>query len=91
MVLIAVEALPAGSTPPAAVRVRNSAGEKHGSSSLEQGRAGGQVKLSPKLVRQVGTGLSWAEELSLLITRSAATSSVRLRVFLSDGTSASMA
>ena len=64
MVLITVEAVPAGSKLPAAVRVRISTGEKHGfgaaaplstrASSLVQGRAGGLVESSPKLVRHIG-------------------------------------
>ena len=54
MVSIAVETVPAGSKPPAAVSVRISTGERHGfgttaplstrTSSLEQARAGGQVE-----------------------------------------------
>ena len=65
--------MPAGSKPLAAVRVRISAGERHGfgtavplsarASSLEQGRVGGPVKSSPKLIRQIGSGSIWAEEL----------------------------
>ena len=61
MVLIAVEAVLAGSKPPAAACVRISAAERHSfrvsaplstrASSLEQGRAGGSVESSPKLVR----------------------------------------
>ena len=68
MVLVAVEAVPAGSKPPAAVGVRISKGEKHyfgtaaplptRASSLEQGRAGGRVKSSPKLAEPVGP--TWA-------------------------------
>ena len=60
-------------------------------SSLQQGRAGGSVASSPKLVRHIGLGSTWAGELSPLITQSGAASSVRLLVFLSDGTSASVA
>ena len=66
MVLIAIEAVPAGNRPPAAVRVRISTSERHGfgaeaplstrASSLEQGRAGGPVELSPKLARHIGSG-----------------------------------
>ena len=60
-------------------------------SPLVQGRAGGPVESSPQLVRHIGSGSTWfAEQLSPLITRSAATSSIWLRVFVSDGTSASM-
>ena len=50
MVIVAVEAVPVGSKPPAAVRVRISAGERHGfgasirASSLELRRAGGPVE-----------------------------------------------
>ena len=65
MVLVAVEAVSAGSRPPAAVSVRISTGERHGfgasaplltmASSL-QGRAGGSVESSPKLVRHIGSG-----------------------------------
>ena len=63
MILIAVEAVPAGSKPPAAVGVRISTGERHGfgtSAPLSirvpslQGRAGGSVESSPKLVKFVG-------------------------------------
>ena len=64
MVLIAAEALQAGSKPPAADGVRISTGQRHGFgasaplsirvSSL-QGRAGGSVELSPKLVRHIGS------------------------------------
>ena len=63
MILVAAEAVPAGSKPPAAVAVRISKGERHGfgataplstgTSSLEQGRAGGPVKSPPKLVELV--------------------------------------
>ena len=58
VVLVAVEAVPAGSKPPVAVGVRISKGERHDfgaaaplptrASSLEQGRAGGRVESSPK-------------------------------------------
>ena len=102
MVIVAVEALPVGSKPPAAVSVRISTGEKHvfGApaplstrvSSLEQGRVVGPMKSSPKLVICIWSGLTWfAKELFKLIVRSAATSSIRLRVLVSDGTSAFMA
>ena len=63
MVLVAVEAVPAGSKPPTAVGVRISNGKRHDfraaallptrASSLEQGRAGGLVKSSPELVELV--------------------------------------
>ena len=92
MVVNAVEAVPAESKPPAAVRVRISAGERHRfgvaaplstrASSLVQGRAGGSVESSPKLVRHIGSVSTWAEELSPLITRSAVTSFIRLRVLV---------
>ena len=101
MVLVAVEVVPAGSKPPAAVSVRTSMGERHGfdataslstrASSLQQGRAEGSVESSPKLVRHIGSGSTWAEELSPLMTRSTAASSVRLRVLVSGFTSASVA
>ena len=100
-VLVAVEAVPAGSKPPAAVSVRISTGERHGfgaaaplstrTPSLQQGRARGSMESSPKLFRHIGSGSTWAEELSSLITRSAAASSERLRVLVSGFTSASMA
>ena len=100
MVPIAVEAVPAGSKPLAACRVRTAMGGRHGfgtaaplstkALSLEQRRAGGSVEPPPKLVRHIGSGLTWAEGLSALITRSVATSSIRLRVLLSDFTSASV-
>ena len=91
MVLVSVETLSAGSKPPAAVHVHISTGERHDfgaaallstrASSLEQGRAGGPVKLSSKLVRRIGSVSTCAEESSSLITRSAAAASfMRLRV-----------
>ena len=67
MVLIAVDAVPVGSKPPAAVRVRISAGERYffGTTSqlstrasyLVQGRAGGPVESSPKLVKTHRIGI----------------------------------
>ena len=64
MILVVVEALPAGSKPLAAVSVRISTSERHDfcaaaplptrASFLEQGGAGGLVKSSPKLVEVVG-------------------------------------
>ena len=64
MVLVAVEVVPPRSKPPGAVGVRISKGERYDfdaaaplptrASSLEQGRAGGPVKSSPKLVELVG-------------------------------------
>ena len=75
MILVVVEALPAGSKPPAAVGVRISKGERHGfgaaaplssrASSLEQGGAGGPVKSSPKLVELIGPAWTlFVEQLS---------------------------
>ena len=100
MVLITVEAVAGETKPQAAVRVRIFPGERHSFSAaaplssrasfLEQEIAGGVVESSPKLVRQIKSGSTWAEELSPRITQTAATSSIRLRVFLSDVTSASM-
>ena len=70
-VLVAVEALPAGSKSLAAVSGRISAGERHDfgtaaplstrASSLEQGRVGGPVESSPKLVRRIGSVSTSAE------------------------------
>ena len=81
MVFIVVETVPAGSKLLVAVRVGISAGERHGfgtavplstrASSLEQGRAGGPVESSSKLVRRIGSVSTCVEELFLLITRSA--------------------
>ena len=72
VVLVVVEAVPAGSKPPAAVGVRISKGERRDfgaaaplstrASSLEQGRAGGPVESSPKLVRHTGSGSTWFTE-----------------------------
>ena len=65
MVLIAVEAVPAGSRPAAAVRVCISTGERRGfgksallstMASFLKGRAGGSVEASSKLVRPIGLG-----------------------------------
>ena len=63
MVLIAVEAMPAGSKSPAAVGVSISTGETHGfgaaepfftrASSLVRRRAGGPMESSPKPVRHI--------------------------------------
>ena len=65
MVLVAVEVVPTGSKPPAAVGVSISKGERHDFgavtplptrvSFLEQGRAGGPVESSPKLVERFGS------------------------------------
>ena len=102
MVLIALETVPAESKPPAAVPVRISAGERHGFvgaaslstrvSSLEQLRAGDLAESLPNLVRRIGAVSACADKLSPLTTCSAAAApSMRLRVFLSGFTSASMA
>ena len=101
MVFIAVEAVPTGSKPPAAVVVRISTSERHGfgaaapsstrASSLEQGRAGVPVESLLKQVRQIGSASTCAEESSPLITRSAAAApSVRLQVLVSVRTSSSV-
>ena len=66
MILIAVEAVPAGSEPPMVVVVCISPGERHGfgasapsstgASSLQvMRRAGGSVESSPKLARRNGS------------------------------------
>ena len=101
MVLTAVNAVLAWSKPPAVVRVRISAGERHvfgavvplstRAPSLVQGRAGGPVESSPKLLRHMGSVSTCAEELSPRIIRSAAPSSIRLRVLVSVGMSAFVA
>ena len=75
MILVAVEAVPAGSKPPAAVCVSISTGEGHGfgaaaplsimASSLHRGGAGGPVESSPKLVRHISSGSTFfVEQLS---------------------------
>ena len=75
IVLVAVEAVPAGSKPPAAVGVRIPKGEIRESgaaaplptraSSLEQGRAEGPAKSSTKLAEVVGPDWTlFAEQLS---------------------------
>ena len=101
MVLVAIEAVLAGSKPPAAVSVRISTGERHGfgaaaplsarASFLQQEIARGSVGSSPKLVRHIGSGSTWAEELSPIITQFAVASSVHLRILVSGFSSASMA
>ena len=79
MVLVVVEAVPAGSKPPAAVGIRIFKGERHDfgataplptrALSLEQGRARGPVKSSPKLVKLVGPAWTlFAEQLSPCFT-----------------------
>ena len=88
--------------PPAVVGVRISKGERHDfdaavplptrALSLEQGRAGGLVKSSPKLAELTGSVPTCAEEISPFITISASAAPfMRLRVLVSDGASASMA
>ena len=73
VVLVAVEAMAAGSKPPATVGERISKGERHDfgaaapfstkMSSL-QGREGGSA-FTPKLVEHIGSGSTWfAEKLS---------------------------
>ena len=60
--------------------------------SLEQGRAGGPVKSSLKLVRRTGSVSICAEEFSSLITRSAAAVPyMDLRALVAEDTSSSMA
>ena len=76
MVRVVIEALPAGSKPPVAVGERISKGERHDldaaaplptrASSFEQGRAGGPVESSPKLVKLFGSGSTrFAEKLPM--------------------------
>ena len=65
MILVVVEALPAGSKPPAAIGERISRGEIHdlgaaaplptSASSLDQERAGDPVESPPKLVEYIGS------------------------------------
>ena len=75
MVLVAIEVVPAWSKPPAAVGVGISKGETHDfgataplptkASSFQQGRAGGLVESSPRLVRHMGLGSTqFIEQLS---------------------------
>ena len=102
MVLDAVKAMPAGSKPPAAVGVRISKGERHkfGAAaplstralSLEQERVEGPVESSPMLVRHIRPGSTlFTEQLSPRFAGTAAAALRRLRVLVSDGTSASIA
>ena len=80
MVLIAVEAVPVGSKPPAVVGVQIFTGERHGfdasaplstrASSLQR-RAGGSA-IIPKLVKLVESPSTLTEELPPFFTRSAA-------------------
>ena len=74
MVLVAVEAFPVGSKPPAAFGVRISKGERHDfgavaplltrAPSLEQEISGSPVKSPPKLVELLGSGSTrFAEKL----------------------------
>ena len=93
-----VKAVLAGSKPPAAGGVRISTGESHGfgasaplsaRASSVQGKAGGSA-IMPKLIELIGPASTlFAEELSPCFARSAAASSVRLRVWVSGRTSAS--
>ena len=88
------EAVPVGSRPPAAVRVRISTGERHGFSVLapsptrtssQQGRAGGSGESAPKLVSHIGSGSTlFTEKVSPCFSRAAAASSVSLRALVSD-------
>ena len=100
MVLIVVEAVPAGSKPPAADgSMRTSTGGKcgFGTSAPSLTRASlvhfsGAIKrgsaIMPTLVKLVRPSSTIiAEELSPLFTRSAAASSVRFRIFLYVATS----
>ena len=75
MVLVVVEALPAGNKPPVAVGERISEGERHDlgaaaplptrASSLEQDRAEDPMESSPKLVKRFGSGSTrFTEKLS---------------------------
>ena len=79
MVFVAVEVSTVGSKPPAAVVVRISKGGRHDlgaaaplptrASSLEQGRVGGPVQSSPKLIEHTDSGSTRSEEqLSSCIT-----------------------
>ena len=103
MVLIALEAVPVGNKPSAADgSMRTLTGERwgfgasapslarapsiHFSVSIKRGSA-----IMMKLVKLVGPSLILAKELSPFITGYAATTSVRLLVFLSVFTSASVA
>ena len=100
MALVALEAVPAGVRHRllcacVSLRVRDTALKPqrrclpvcHPFYKVEQ-----EVRRSlPKLVRHMGSASACVEELSPLITHSAATSSIRLRVLVSGFTSASMA
>ena len=101
IILIAVEAVPAGSKPPAAVGVRISTGEIHGfgasaplstrASPTDSSGAGGSA-IMLKLAKLVGSPSTLAEELSPFMTRSAAEAPyVCLQIFLSGSMSASVA
>ena len=92
MVLITVEAVPAGSKPPTAVSVGISTGEIHsfGASAPLSTRAAslrGRLRGStvmPKLVELVGSAPTlFAEQLSPRFARSATVSSVSLRGLVS--------
>ena len=101
VVLVALEAVSAGSKPPVAVRVRISAGKRHGfgaaaplstKTSSQRGRAGSPAFM-PKLVELVGPAWTlFAEQLSpCFACTAAAVPSVRSQVFLSAVTSAPLA
>ena len=75
MVLVAVEIVPAGSKPSVTFGVRIYKGERHDfgaatllptrEPSLDQGRAGGPVESSPKMVELFGSrSARFAEQLS---------------------------
>ena len=103
MVLIVVGVVPAGSKPPEADdSMRTSTGGRcgFGASAPLLSRAAhmyflGAIKrgsaIMPKLINFVGPSSTLAEELSPFINRSAAASSVRLRVLVYGSTSASVA
>ena len=79
MNLFAVEAVPVGGKPPAAVSVLISTGERHTfgpaaplstMASSVQGSAGGSVESSPKLANHIGGAVStlFVENLSSYLT-----------------------
>ena len=101
MVSVALEVLPVGTKPLAAVGERISKDGRHDlgaasplstTTSSLQGRAGGSA-FTPKLVEIFGPGSTrWAEKLSPRIACTAvAAPSVRSRIFVVAGPSASMA
>ena len=101
VVPISVEAVPAGSKPPAAVNMRISTGERHGfgtaapsltETSSMRGIVGGLVESSTKLARHIRWGSTFfAEQLSPCFVRPAAACFVRLQILMSVGTSTSVA